>query len=43
MQRVSGDSFQARKQAKGAPKGDVPGIFVRERGEVWHLSDGLRT
>jgi hypothetical protein len=43
MQRVSGPSFQARKQAKGARKGDVLGVFVTGSGEVWHPSDGLPT
>ena len=43
MQRVSGASFQARKETQGARKSDVPGIFVADPGEVWLLSRGTPT
>jgi len=37
-QRVFCPSFKARKPTGSARKRDVPGIFVTDRVEVWHLS-----
>jgi len=43
MQRVSGAWSRAWKPTQGARKCEVPGIFVTDRAEVWHLSRGAVT